>query len=553
MSMFADRMAAFQAKRAAGHDECSVKNKRSVQTKLPLRQSQMEDSSGTLHVEDSDVDEQSQASRAWARDQMQFPDRQVDSTQDFNLVPGNDVIDLESEVASDVASQDDIPAGQQLAMKPEVSIAESAAAAAPSSSHLPKNSIDKTMVIDMCATAEQELMHAFEEGKIHAPPQANAQASADEGRDAELEAGQASDFVFAAQSVLGKRFSRYLQNTQEEKRLYDKMSRTQKEMARQKWARMHFDKYQRSRTHTTSTRERYSKIGQMLNFDAMVKADGGRHSPAVVQGCLNRAKACIARGVPWVEYDNDSKRLLFRYVRKEDRTDKDELWSDIRKEFNDAISRPTQPSPQHAPVAFTVTDESTSAPSNDMSETPPRQAKPAKATEAQGADKAESTVPATRKPAMQSPAQKSGLKRAASPSSFEIPTKTKTGKNVPADKVAQDYVTAFTTALQQCQNLLRLIDSDEENWGWAKTKHTQQPLQSAHDNLVKARDQDHFLTSLLTFGVHGVKSNCSQKNHFDKNVLRLVSSQSEVVGRAIQAADAAVQMHYCRLSNSGET
>ena len=110
------------------------------------------------------------------------------------------------------------------------------------------------------------------------------------------------------------------------------MGRTGKSEFRADWAKKEWKKYDEKRTIEVEMSETDSKIGTMLNYDAILKLEGGRKSPAAVEGTNNIVRSCLERGVGWVSIDPYSKRMMFRHVRSEMRQERSDRWKTIQEE-----------------------------------------------------------------------------------------------------------------------------------------------------------------------------------------------------------------------------
>eukprot|EP00969_Alexandrium_andersonii_P326031 14405440-Alexandrium_andersonii.AAC.1 len=64
-------------------------------------------------------------------------------------------------------------------------------------------------------------------------------------------------------------------------------SRSEKLEYRKEWASKQFERYTQTRQHTKRTENTQRNIGEHLNIDAIIKAEGGRKSEAAVRGALN--------------------------------------------------------------------------------------------------------------------------------------------------------------------------------------------------------------------------------------------------------------------------
>eukprot|EP00959_Pyramimonas_sp_CCMP1952_P454768 9470448-Pyramimonas_sp.AAC.1 len=116
---------------------------------------------------------------------------------------------------------------------------------------------------------------------------------------------------------MGWRFTRYLAHLSEEDQYnYSQLSNPKKRKFRQSYAEGEWGDYQKKRHHIQTTSETTRKVGRMLNYDAILKAEGGRHSPQAVWGTRNIIRACLERGAGWCEIDEYSKRMTFRYIQQ---------------------------------------------------------------------------------------------------------------------------------------------------------------------------------------------------------------------------------------------
>eukprot|EP00959_Pyramimonas_sp_CCMP1952_P470333 9496477-Pyramimonas_sp.AAC.1 len=80
---------------------------------------------------------------------------------------------------------------------------------------------------------------------------------------------------------MGARFDRWLATaTQKEQDDYGLMGRTQKAEFRKSWGEKQFKVYDSRRFVESEMVETDAKIGTMLNYDAILKLEGGRESPA---------------------------------------------------------------------------------------------------------------------------------------------------------------------------------------------------------------------------------------------------------------------------------
>ena len=116
-------------------------------------------------------------------------------------------------------------------------------------------------------------------------------------KDMTLEECARAGFRFAVKSPMGRRWNRYLESQIEFKKQYEE---------RAKWANARFTHYQQWRSHVKKTISTDAKVGTLMNLDAIIAAEGGHHSQAVVQGSMNIAMSCIRKGHPWVEYNEDT-------------------------------------------------------------------------------------------------------------------------------------------------------------------------------------------------------------------------------------------------------
>ena len=111
------------------------------------------------------------------------------------------------------------------------------------------------------------------------------------------------------------RFVWWIKSCEERLGPWSKMGTQARSAWRRNWTKEQADNYvKKVHTKSESQVEVESKRGVMLNMDAMIKREGGRHSPAAVAGAYIRAKKCIELGADWCGVDKYSGRMCFRYV-----------------------------------------------------------------------------------------------------------------------------------------------------------------------------------------------------------------------------------------------
>eukprot|EP00959_Pyramimonas_sp_CCMP1952_P453549 9468406-Pyramimonas_sp.AAC.2 len=90
-------------------------------------------------------------------------------------------------------------------------------------------------------------------------------------------------------STLGTRYYRSL--SAKEKATYDRMSGPEKKKIGKEWGMKQYTDYKATREHLKEEEEVEKIWGEFLNFDAILRAEGGRKSSAAIQGTINYCKA----------------------------------------------------------------------------------------------------------------------------------------------------------------------------------------------------------------------------------------------------------------------
>eukprot|EP00959_Pyramimonas_sp_CCMP1952_P455456 9471571-Pyramimonas_sp.AAC.1 len=100
------------------------------------------------------------------------------------------------------------------------------------------------------------------------------------------------------QSSLGRRFYLWLVSCDERKAKYDAMDGNAKKTWRKDWLQSKYDSIQESRSKLMQTIHEDERLGEWMNFDAMIQAEGGlgMNPRAVIAGCMNIARSCIEAG-----------------------------------------------------------------------------------------------------------------------------------------------------------------------------------------------------------------------------------------------------------------
>ena len=149
-----------------------------------------------------------------------------------------------------------------------------------------------------------------------APEDASQEAADPSGWDQTLEDWYKSGENVSSRSPMGWRFQRWLESNKDKWEEYSKLGYKAKQQRRNEWALEEWGDYQKRRYRVETTRESELKKGVMLNYDAILQAEGGKDSPAAVEGTNNICKAAIAKGAGHCAINPDSKRMEFRYIKR---------------------------------------------------------------------------------------------------------------------------------------------------------------------------------------------------------------------------------------------
>ena len=136
-------------------------------------------------------------------------------------------------------------------------------------------------------------------------------------RDEVLEEIKNASFQFDARSAMGARWRRHLGNDPAKENEYKQAKgHALKAKLRAEWAQELYAKYEKSREYAKSYEEVNKEWGVYLNYDAVVKAEGGRKGVAAVRGAQNYCKACTKLGGDWASKNSMTGRLEFLYMKK---------------------------------------------------------------------------------------------------------------------------------------------------------------------------------------------------------------------------------------------
>ena len=183
---------------------------------------------------------------------------------------------------------------------------------------------------------------------IKAEPMPADEMEEDDAIDEVLVAASGVGFRFKVNSPMGKRWNRYLEKQLEMKADYDSKRRNEKEDIRALWAKGEFENYKKQRMEKQGQTDLDRRRGRFCNIDAIIKAEGGHHSGAVVEGSMEIARECLRRGKEWVRVNEFSKRLEFRYMTDEMETTNWHSWS--LKELETLKPMPAVPAPPAPPA-----------------------------------------------------------------------------------------------------------------------------------------------------------------------------------------------------------
>ena len=356
-------------------------------------------------------------------------------------------------------------------------------------------------ISDEIGNIEGELLKFFEEQKGKSPEHAATGVEEGEGAcgvDPVLESVAKSGFRYNAGSTLGKRFVRWLTDRPEEKEKYDAKGRDEKAADRAAWAKKKFDKQREFRKHVTVREDKDKVEGEMLNMDQLIREEGGKDSPAAVQGAMNTARDCIRKGWPWVEKHSQTQRLTFRYLSKSSSTTDAQRWEDGTEESIERGAMTAQPEnsggkrPAEGDHPDASKEKVQRAGQEDAGGTPKGKGK----AKAKGKAATPSKAKAKGKPA------KSPLKQ--------------------AEQVLADYLSTTT----QAGTMLAKIDNGK--WQWEEGDKALLQLRQQFKSVQENASQDEFFSRVLTHGLAKVNSSLEQ-DKFDSGVLAMLNFRQQII------------------------